>query len=113
MWTAYGLLQAATSLLLIGRQGHYTSSCPHLRRKKERKTYARCQACVKGALASKSHRAPVPTCASGFAVQYPATELGAPRRRLLSTFSFQGRLGIIVRTLYHAVPQMGHLVSLA
>jgi hypothetical protein len=25
-------------------------------RKKERKTYARCQACVKGALASKSHR---------------------------------------------------------
>ncbi len=26
-------------------------------RKKERKTYARCQACVKGALASKSHRA--------------------------------------------------------
>jgi hypothetical protein len=29
-------------------------------RKKERKTYARCQACVKGALASKSHRgAPV------------------------------------------------------
>jgi hypothetical protein len=27
-------------------------------RKKERKTYARCQACVKGALASKSHRGP-------------------------------------------------------
>jgi hypothetical protein len=29
-------------------------------RKKERKSYARCQACVKGALASKSHRRPLP-----------------------------------------------------
>jgi hypothetical protein len=29
---------------------------PCKKRKKERKTYARCQACVKGALASKSHR---------------------------------------------------------
>jgi hypothetical protein len=29
---------------------------------KERKTYARCQACVKGALASKSHRAQVMHC---------------------------------------------------
>ncbi len=31
---------------------------PHLERKKERKIYARLQACVKGALASKSHRGP-------------------------------------------------------
>ncbi|KAG2451339.1 hypothetical protein HYH02_003943 [Chlamydomonas schloesseri] len=30
--------------------------------------------------------------------------------RLLSTLSFQGRLGLIVRTLYHAVPALGHLV---
>ncbi|KAG2430825.1 hypothetical protein HXX76_009800 [Chlamydomonas incerta] len=30
--------------------------------------------------------------------------------RLLSTLSFQGRLGLIVRTLYHAIPTLGHLV---
>jgi hypothetical protein len=38
--------------------GAHASPChePLRERKKERKTYARCQACVKGALASKSHR---------------------------------------------------------
>jgi hypothetical protein len=39
-------------------------------RKKERKTYARCQACVMGALASKSHRRPKVSCwMAGWAVQ--------------------------------------------
>jgi hypothetical protein len=33
-----------------------TLTCGTKDRKKEGKTYARCQACVKGALASKSHR---------------------------------------------------------
>ena len=31
-------------------------------------------------------------------------------RRLLSTLAFQGRVGIIVRTLYHVVPPLAHLV---
>ncbi len=35
----------------------HTGQPCHAQRKKERKTYARCQAYVKGALASKSHRA--------------------------------------------------------
>jgi hypothetical protein len=31
--------------------------------------------------------------------------------RLLSTFAFQGRLGIIVRTLYHIGPPLAHLLA--
>ena len=30
--------------------------------------------------------------------------------RLLSTFAFQGRVGVIVRTLYHAAPALSHLL---
>jgi hypothetical protein len=50
---------ACTSTTLVPRwlavKPMLLGSC--LERKKERKTYARCQACVKGALASKSHHA--------------------------------------------------------
>lgn len=39
---------------------------------------------------------------------HPCAPAAGPR--LLSTFAFQGRLGVIVRTLYHIVPPISHLV---